>query len=154
LVGFTDGDGTFSIYLNKKDKKISLIYQLGQSTYNLRILNYIKRQLGVGSIYIDNKRSFAQFRIRDRKILESVIFPIFDKYPLLTSKHYNYLKFKEAFAILSSASKDQITSTEKFNLINDILKSKCPDDYISPVWLLVNNNVFNVETASKIIKKS
>lgn len=151
LVGFTDGDGTFSIYLNKKDKKISLIYQLGQSTYNLRILNYIKRQLGVGSINIDKKRSLAQFRIRDRKTLDSVLFPIFDKYPLLTSKHYNYLKFKQAFEILST---DKLTSTDKFNLINDILISKCPEGYISPAWLLVNNNVFNVETASKVIKNS
>ena len=102
---------------------------MGQSTYNLRILNFIKRQLGVGRIYIDKKRSIAQFRIRDRKTLESVIIPIFDKYPLLTSKHYNYIKFKQANAILSN---DNLTSTVKNNLIKDILISKCPDDYISP----------------------
>lgn len=73
LVGFTDGDGTFSIYLSPKTKKINLNFQLAQSTYNLRVLIFIKKQLGVGSIYIDKNKSLAQFKIRDRKTLESII---------------------------------------------------------------------------------
>lgn len=48
LVGFTDGDGTFSI--QRQNKTWSLIFKLSQSTYNLRLLHYVKNQLGVGSI--------------------------------------------------------------------------------------------------------
>jgi hypothetical protein len=151
LVGFTDGDGTFSIYLSPQTKKINLNFQLGQSTYNLRIFHFIKKQLGVGSIYIDKKRSLAQFRIRDRKILDSIIIPIFEKYPLLTSKHFNFLKFKEANSILSN---DNLTSTEKYNLINKIKNTKCSDDYLSPVWQVIKNDVYNVDTATKVMNKS
>ncbi|OCL14863.1 homing endonuclease [Glonium stellatum] len=69
-VGFTDGDGTFFIsYQNNK--------------YNLRALYFIKKQLGFGSINKDNSK--AQFVIRDRKVIETKILPIFDKYPLLTT---------------------------------------------------------------------
>jgi len=151
LVGFTDGDGTFSIYLSPQTKKINLNFQLAQSTYNLRILNFIKKQLGVGSIYIDKSKSLAQFRIRDRKTLDSIIIPIFEKYPLLTSKHFNFLKFKEANSILSN---DNLTSTEKYDLINKIKKYKCPDNYTSPAWQVINNDVYNVETATKVMNKS
>jgi hypothetical protein len=75
----------------------------------------------------------ASFRIRDRKILESVIFPIFDKYPLLTSKQYNYIKFKQAYAIAEQNNISNTVAPHKMNLILDILNSKSPDDYISPV---------------------
>lgn len=72
------------------------------------MLFYIKKQLGVGSVTKDNTK--GQFFIRDRKKLETVIFPIFDKYPLLTSKYFNYLKFKQAFYILEDAN---LTKDEK-----------------------------------------
>lgn len=90
LVGFTDGDGNFSI-TNQKEKW-GLSFKLTQSRYNLRILNYIKKELGVGSITKYGTK--GQYFIRDRKAIESKLIPIFDRYPLLTSKHFDYIKFK------------------------------------------------------------
>ena len=147
LVGFTDGDGTFSVSIS--NNKVTFIYQIGQSIYNLRVLNFIKKQLGVGSIYIDKERSMAYYKIRDLKNIESVIFPIFDKYSLLTSKQFNYLKFKQAFEITKHSC-----IGDKNNLIKELWNSKCPDDYISPAWDLVGFNVTDVEKASKVLNKS
>jgi len=136
LVGFTDGDGTFSIV--KSGGKWSLTYKVSQSTYNLRVLHFIKTQLNVGSIYIEKGGNHAQFRIRDRVTLESVIFPIFDKYSLLTTKQFNYIKFKKTHNILSNTLLSKI---EKDTLINTIIKTK-PNivpleaggkEYISPI---------------------
>jgi len=62
LVGFTDGDGSFSVV--RQNNSWSLIYKLGQSTYNLRILHFIKTQLKVGRIYIDKNGTVADFIIR------------------------------------------------------------------------------------------
>lgn len=93
----------------------------------------------------------AHFRIRDREVLSSVIFPIFDKYPLLTTKHFNYLKFKEAYAILNN---NNLSKLEKDNLIFQIVNSKPAIDYMSPAWLIVNNNVNSLEYASKVMTKS
>lgn len=149
LVGFTDGDGTFSI--TRQNNTWSLIFQIGQSTYNLRVLNFIKNQLGVGTIQIEKDKTLALFRIRDRVVLESVIFPIFDKYPLLTTKQFNYDKFKRAHAILSNNS---LTKSEKDVLIFEIVNTLLPIDYISPAWSLVNNIVSNFDTASKVMSKS
>jgi cytochrome c/quinol oxidase subunit I/LAGLIDADG DNA endonuclease family protein len=149
LVGFTDGDGTFSIA--RQNNNWSLIFQIGQSNYNLRVLHFIKKQLGVGNIIVEKNNNFAQFRIRDRSVLELIIFPIFDKYPLLTSKYFNYIKFKKAHAILSDKS---LIKSEKDILIFNLIKTSLPLDYISPAWSIINNIVSNYENASKIISKS
>jgi LAGLIDADG DNA endonuclease family protein len=149
LVGFTDGDGTFSI--NRQSKgKWSLTFKLSQSTYNLRLLYFIKRQLGVGQINIEQNNNMANFRIRDRLILKSIIFPIFDKYPLLTTKYFNYIKFKEAYSILTDNS---LSITEKDTIMTKFINSKPPVNYISPAWLLVDNNVIDFESASKVMSK-
>jgi len=58
-----------------------------------------------------------------------VIFPIFDKYPLLTSKYHNYLKFKTAYFILEDKN---LTTLEKNNKIEELLQKSIPIDYISP----------------------
>uniref|UniRef100_UPI002237EABC LAGLIDADG endonuclease n=1 Tax=Ramaria rubella TaxID=113071 RepID=UPI002237EABC len=149
LVGFTDGHGTFSIV--HQNNNWSLTFKISQNTYNLRILHFIKTQLKVGNIYIEKDGSHAHFRIRDRILLESVIFPIFDKYSLLTTKQFNYIKFKEAHTILSSTS---LSKLEKDNLILKLIKNKPPVNYFSPVWGLIEKNVFNFDSASKIMSKS
>lgn len=60
---------------------MGLSYKLAQSRYNLRVLYYVKKQLGVGSVTKDNTK--GQFFIRDRKHIETNILSIFDKYPVL-----------------------------------------------------------------------
>lgn len=61
LLGITDGDGSFSIYIN--NNKINFSFQIAQSLYNLRLLNYIKKELGYGSILISDKDRMGTFRI-------------------------------------------------------------------------------------------
>lgn len=46
----------------------------------------------------------TDFRIINREILSEVIFRIFDKYPLLTSKYYDYSKLKKAYETLENKS--------------------------------------------------
>jgi hypothetical protein len=148
LVGFTDGDGTFAIV--SQNNKWSLTYKLSQNTYNLRILHFIKSNLKTGSIYIEKNGKHAHYRIRDLKTLESVIFPIFDKYSLLTTKQFNYIKFKEAHKILSNKT---LSKLEKDSLINQIVLTKPRENYISPVWSIVNNEVIDFKTASTVMSK-
>lgn len=92
LVGFTDG--TFSIEKGEGDNKKQK-FKKSQSTYNIRILRYIQFKLGYYSI-APQEGFTQQFRIRDKDILKNLIIPIFDCYPLRTSKLYDYGLFKEA----------------------------------------------------------
>ena len=148
LVGVTDGDGTFGFYYQKG--KWSLTYKIAQSTYNQRMLHYIKKQLGVGSITRDNYKS--QFFIRDRNKIEKYIFPIFDKYPLLTSKQFNYLKFKKAFLILNDVNK---TKDEKDKELFILKNENLPSDYVSTEFRhkLPNLKIKNINDVKDIISK-
>ena len=132
LVGVTDGDGTF--YFNKNKKGVwGFTFKIGQSNYNLRLLYYIKSVLKVGSISVPNyKDNTAEYRIRDIQHIIQYILPIFDKYPLLTSKHFNYKLFREAILISANTL---ISYEQRDKLITDIkIKSESgiPTDYISP----------------------
>jgi hypothetical protein len=146
LVGITDGDGTFSVVC--QNDKWSLVYKIGFSRYNLRVLFYIKKQLGVGSITKDGTN--GQFFIRDRKKLEKVIFPIFDKYPLLTSKQFNYLRLKQAFCILEDTI---LTKDERNNKLIALTKEVIPINYISPSWANVKLPFDSVNDVIPIMTK-
>jgi hypothetical protein len=56
--------------------------------------------LGAGQVSISG--NMAEYRIRDLKSILQHIIPIFDKYPLLTSKYFNYDLFKQAALIFSN----------------------------------------------------
>jgi Cytochrome C and Quinol oxidase polypeptide I/LAGLIDADG endonuclease len=149
LVGLTDGDGSFTIY--KQNNKWSLFFKISQNNYNLRVLHYIKKNIGYGSIQLESSTNRADFRIRDRKILTSIIIPLFDQYPLLTSKYYNYLKFKEALNIFNNVL---LSKEEKNILLEGLKNSPMPKNYISPIWNQTQYTVNNFHQASLIMSKS
>jgi hypothetical protein len=149
LVGFTDGDGTFSI--DYKNGKWYLTYNLSQHEYNSRLLYFIKYQLGVGNIKKEIKTNMVNYRIRDRKKLAEIIIPIFDKYPLLTSKQFNYLKFKEAYRILKDTD---LTKNQQDELMFNLIKRVPSEGYNSPVWEIINNIVSNTNEAKLVMTKA
>jgi hypothetical protein len=149
LVGFTDGDGSFSV-IRSAEGKWTLFFKLTQSTYNLRAIYFIKKQLGVGSVYVDSDCNKADFRIRDRKSIGFKIIPIFDKYPLLTSKYFSYQKFKKAYEILENPN---LSTKEKDNLLLNLKSEQMPRYYISPAWEAVNSEVNNTNDAKSLMSK-
>ena len=148
LVGFTDGDGTFSI--SNSNGKWSLIYKLSQHEYNGRLLHFIKSQLKVGKINKEGNTKMVNYWIRDRNKLAEVIFPIFDSYPLLTTKYFNYLKLKEAYKILED---NKLTKLKRDELMLNLVKRVPSSDYISPAWGIVNNIVSNTNEANMVMSK-
>ena len=149
LVGFTDGDGSFSIA--HQNGKWSLAFKLSQHEYNTRLLYFIKSQLGVGIINKETKTKMVNYRIRDRNKLAEVIFPIFDKYHLLTSKYFNYLKFKEAYQILVDTN---LTKAQQDELMLALVKKVPSEGYISPAWSIIKNKVSNIIEANLVMSKA
>lgn len=147
LVGFTDGDGTFSITYS--NSKWSLIYKISQPEYNTRLLYFIKTQLGIGKI--NKVNNTVSYWVRDKKKLAEVIFPIFDNYPLLTSKYFNYLKVKEAYYILEDTN---LTKIKRDELMLNLVKTVPSSDYISPAWEKVNNQVSNTNEGNMVMSKA
>jgi hypothetical protein len=84
--------------------------------------------LGVGQVYVSG--DMAEFRIRDLKSILQYIIPLFDKYPLLTSKYFNYDLFKQAAMILSNPS---LSKDKKDALLTELKSKIMPKGYFSPV---------------------
>lgn len=149
LVGVTDGDGTF-YFANTKKNVWSFSFQIAQSSYNLRLLYHIKSKLNVGTINI-SKNDIAIYRVRKIEHIKQYIFPIFDNYPLLTSKFFKYCLFKKAILIYTDPL---LTQEEKHTKILELKSKKLPINYISPAWNILNKSVNNVTEAKKIMSKS
>ena len=70
---------------------------------DIQLLYKIKHSLGVGNILIrvrkgknNNKIHSARYNVRNKQHLRDIFIPILDKYPMLTNKQYDYLRFREA----------------------------------------------------------
>lgn len=154
LVGITDGDGTF--HFRKNNKGVwNFTFKIAQSNYNLRLLYYIKSMLCVGSVSVPNSiDNTAEFRIRNIQHIIQYILPIFNKYPLLTSKHFHYNLFREAILIMANPL---ISKEQKDHLITELkLKSESgiPTGYISPAWQIIDNTVNSIQDAMQVMSKS
>lgn len=136
LVGFTDGDGSFSI--TKNNTNWILVYKISQHKYNIRILYYIKNKLNIGKINKEKKTNMVNYRITKLEHIGKYIIPLFDKYPCLTSKQFNYLKFKEAYYILINKDMSKEEKNSKLNILKLKILSKLDYEYISPIWNNIN----------------
>lgn len=152
LVGVTDGDGDGdgdgTFYFSSTPQGWTFTFKVSQSSFNLRFLYHIKNIMGVGSISIPNeKANSAEFRIRDIPHIIDFVLPIFDSFPLLTSKYFNYLKFREAILLFKDP---HLTREEKDLLISEIKDRVLPLDYVSPAWTQTKNSC----TTNSVISKS
>jgi len=118
LVGLYEGDGYFVI--TKKGKYLT--YELGieLSIRDVQLIYKIKKILGIGIVSFRkrNEKEMVALRIRNKEHLKKFIVPIFDKYPMLSNKQYDYLRFKDALVSEIIYSKDLPNYTRSLEPIN------------------------------------
>jgi hypothetical protein len=95
LVGLIEGDGYFSITRNGKYCK----YEFGIELHirDAQLIYKLKELLGIGTVTFRNSEHRSKtiiYRVRNKSDLINIILPIFDKYPLLTNKQFDYIHFK------------------------------------------------------------
>ena len=90
LVGLFEGDGYFTI--TKKGKYLT--YELGieLSIRDVQLIYKIKNWLGVGVVGIRKDRDICYYRVRNKEHLKQIILPLFQKYPILSAKQYDFLR--------------------------------------------------------------
>ena len=100
LVGLIEGDGWFSI--SKKGKYLLYEFGIELELKDVQLIYKIKHILGVGTIFYRNnsgRSNTVLLRVRNKSHLKNIILPIFDKYPFISNKQYDYLRFKNALLL-------------------------------------------------------
>jgi hypothetical protein len=133
LVGFTDGDGCFSISKHS-NHRWNLTFKITQSKINAKLIYFIKKNLKCGHITLENNK--ITYRIRDLLNIKNNIIPIFDKFPLLSNKIYDYFKFKKVLEILIKDPSGFKRDTEILEILNNPENNLVVIDgeLVSPIW--------------------
>lgn len=125
ITGYFDGEGCFniSVYPNAKMNigySVTFSAEIKQHSNSVNLLYSIKEYFnGKGNISFTTS-SLARYKISNLKDIVNLILPHFDKWPLITSKHLNYLDFKQVILMIDSG--DHLTDTGITNIIQIINK--------------------------------
>jgi hypothetical protein len=107
IVGFTDGEGCFYIGINKSDDlktgyQVLPEFRIVQHKRDIKLLYAIKDFFGHG-VVVPNKSNSSdiyEYRVRSFHSLYSVIVPFFESNELLTTKKFNFLRFRDIILIM------------------------------------------------------
>ena len=110
IVGFVDGEGTFSVSLNRNSTtttgyQVFPEFVVTQGAKSLAALQEIQEYFGCGKIYenrrYDNHReSMYRYVVRSFNDLTTVIIPFFQRFPLRTAKQKDFQKFCEVIELM------------------------------------------------------
>lgn len=150
LVGFTDGNGIFSINLD--NDRVSFTYKLSQSLSNVQLLYKIKKELGIGRVTKDKANHLAYYIVTNNDHLIDRILPIFDTYPLRSIKYFNYIRFKRGLDMNKTLSREalmrEIRDEEEPMTRGALIRQ-------SPVWNdLDYTKITSVNQIKNIVSKS
>ncbi len=94
MVGLFEGDGFFTV--TKKGEYFQCEMGIELSIIDVQLIYKIKNLLGVGIVGFRQRKEIKMvyLRVRKKDHLINFVLPIFDKYPLLSNKQYDYLRLK------------------------------------------------------------
>ena len=106
ITGFTDGEGTFYIGINKNDTmtagyQVLPEFRIVQHEKDIQTLHKIKNFFGAGTVRVNHDDRY-ELRIRSISHINEIIIPHFTKHQLITQKKFDFLKFKKIIHIVNS----------------------------------------------------
>ena len=110
VVGFTDGEGCFSISVVRNVTcrlgwQVQHEFAVTQATSSRSALELLREFFGCGSI-IENRRiddhreSLSRFSVKRRQDLTTTIIPFFEHHPLITAKHADFERFRTVLQMM------------------------------------------------------
>lgn len=99
-----DAEGKFKVNFNRH--YVRVLFRIVLHIDDIQILYSIKNYLGVGSVRV--RKNHCVYSIGKQKDLVNNLFPILNKYTLLTTKYFYYLDFKKVVNLLDVSSTTRI----------------------------------------------
>jgi LAGLIDADG endonuclease len=147
VTGFTDAEGTFTIVIDKVQKRklgwrIQSKFQICLHVRDLPLLLKIKHFFrGIGSVSVSGDLAF--YSVSSVKDLVNIIVPHFLNYPLLTQKGADFILFKQIVELMDNRAHLTVEGFNKIinikaamNLgLSDSFKSEFKERALPPVHL-------------------
>ena len=120
--GFVDGEGTFYVGINKNETMTSGFqvlpeFRIVQHEKDIVLLHALKKYFGAGVVRT-NHDTRQELRIRSLEHLQKIVIPHFDKYPLLTQKKFDFIKFKQILNLMSQGKHLSIAGIKEIILVS------------------------------------
>lgn len=144
--GFTDAEGCFQVTMQSlgNGKYFEFRYSIGLHIDDKAALYYIQDNLQIGKVRENVQENIVTYNIIAKEEIE-IIIQLFSLFNLNSSRHLNFLSFKEAFLLyINWNNLDYSELTIKLMKIQARMNSNridftMPENhkiYISPFWLL------------------
>lgn len=126
IVGFVDGEGCFSITLNKNGGRIPevrLIFEIELREDDEPILREIQATLGCGNIYRLEYARYAKWQPHVKLKVSNIvdisqkIIPFFQKYPLQAKKRLQFEKFCQVAELIITKQHLTLEGVEQIRFI-------------------------------------
>ena len=118
VIGFVDGEGCFSIGLTRQvggvsrkgyrtGWQVSHSFVVVQGARSVSALYRLKEFFEVGTLCVNrrsdnHKEDLWRFAVADRDCLREVIVPFFQRHPLRTDKHRDFVKFAQCVELCAT----------------------------------------------------
>ena len=102
-----------------KKKEVSgfeFVFRIALHQDNRKVLEYIKYTLG-GCGRLNTERNTLVFSISKLSDIETILIPLFDEFPLNTTKHLDYLNFKKAFFMFKNRKSSKLNLQDLYSII-------------------------------------
>jgi hypothetical protein len=121
VTGFADGEGCFmvNIYKTKKNRigwQVNVSFTINLHKRDIELLKLIQAYFGGIGTVRKGRGDCWEFRVCSLNQILTKIIPHFDKYPLITKKHADYLLFKKIVTIIQRG--EHLTATGLQAIIN------------------------------------
>lgn len=144
LIGFIDAEGCFFVEMTKKHTRHYLVLRLNQN--HLKTLEWINSYYfnNTGSLTLDKDSNAYALRLRKVNAQWAYLIPLIDNYPLNTTKHLNYLSYKEVALIMKEGGHKNNQGKTRIEEIKKSMNSKRENNdmplthnkVLSPSWLI------------------
>jgi len=134
VVGITDGEGCFSVSINRNPTtklgcQVLPEYVITQGEKSLSSLNKIKRFFKCGRVFVnrrhDNHReNIYRYCVRSIKDLKTIIIPFFRENKLLTNKRNDFLLFSKIVELMLERKHLSRRGIEKIGRIVEKMNTK------------------------------
>jgi hypothetical protein len=106
VTGFSDAESCFFLNVHKKSSNkigwgVQPEFSINLHMKDLILLRELHLFFGVGSIYVQEAKNMASYRVASLRDITNVIIPHFDKYPLITQKKADFILFKQGVNLLN-----------------------------------------------------